>query len=413
MSCDSRYGPNSGFHSTTAIGNNKAMCRFHSAGRGAGKISTIVAHLDLKLSSGRLFTPLPLRPDDFSWLIALKTRVRIKTARMFQKVRTGNVSRDLNGVLGLLQFRKSRRRSNSAKPTSDTNLPSTSAFAICVNPEALHATSLFPETRSKLTRTGLARFESILVGHFQPGHLPDHRPIGRAQLHARPRPPLRLFPIRKDSATSHKFSLNGPCFPVYKDVDCLQFHALRHRAHRPHHLHRHCPASHRRGPRRRLHPRPPRLPNRPHLRPPQQLEISRMPRHPSIGRLAVNGGQSASPCDNHGRCSSIKKTAWANSQAAPISSKKTQPLTAITVRCTRPEVHPPETRNGDLASIPKPIWPNHRATVYDQFCADTTKTSPLLGPVNACRESTNYCHYPRQGHRHDRRHNPIRHDRSH
>jgi hypothetical protein len=55
-------------------------------------------------------------------------------------------SRDLNGVLGLLQFRKSRRRPDSAKQTSGTNLPSTGTFAICVNPEALHATSRFPES---------------------------------------------------------------------------------------------------------------------------------------------------------------------------------------------------------------------------------------------------------------------------
>jgi hypothetical protein len=71
MSCDSRRGPNGGFHSTTAIGNNKARCRFHSAGRSAEKISIIVAHLDLKLSIGKRFTPLLLQPDDPSWLIAL------------------------------------------------------------------------------------------------------------------------------------------------------------------------------------------------------------------------------------------------------------------------------------------------------------------------------------------------------
>ena len=56
--------------------------------------------------------------------------------------------------------------------------------------------------------------------------------------------------------------------------------------------------------------------------------------------------------------------------------------------------------------------PNRRATFYYQFCADTTKTSLLPATVNTCRSSTNPCHYPRQCHRHDRRHNPIRHDRS-
>jgi hypothetical protein len=67
----SRCGPKGGFHSTTALGNNKTKCRFRSAGRSAGKISIIVAHLDLKLSIGKLFTPHLLQPDDSSWLIAV------------------------------------------------------------------------------------------------------------------------------------------------------------------------------------------------------------------------------------------------------------------------------------------------------------------------------------------------------
>jgi hypothetical protein len=71
MSCDSRFGPNGGFHSTTAIGNNKARYRFHSDGRSAGKISIIVTHLDLKLCIGKLFAALLLQPDDCSRLIAV------------------------------------------------------------------------------------------------------------------------------------------------------------------------------------------------------------------------------------------------------------------------------------------------------------------------------------------------------
>jgi hypothetical protein len=47
------------------------MYRFHSAGCSAGKIAIIVAHLDLKLSIGKLFTPFVLQPDVSSWLIAV------------------------------------------------------------------------------------------------------------------------------------------------------------------------------------------------------------------------------------------------------------------------------------------------------------------------------------------------------